>query len=190
MFEFFKGTVTPKDWAIVGILLAVTAVIFAAFYFVVLDNRKQQVEVLSAELKDIEAQLRIATQYKQNLPQLERDELQMGKLVEGFQSRLPDKREIQGLLEKFERYGDSLGLRIVLTYLPTTTDKHKQTLPYKITAYGNYHQIASFINLLEREQRYLKISDVDIGEEEEGVAEATFVLSTFIFIQQPEGAAT
>jgi len=190
MLEFFKGTVTPKDWIVVGVLVAATVVVFAVFNFVLLDRKKQQIETMDKELKALEADLKTATQYEKNLADLVRDEEQMTELVAGFEKRLPDRREIQALLEKFERYGDSLGLRVNLTYLPTTKDQHKQTLPYKVTALGNYHQIASFINLLEREQRYLKISDVDIGPEEEGVAEATFTLSTFIFVQPTEGAAT
>ena len=61
-----------------------------------------------------------------------------------------------------------------------------EVIPYKAITDGQFHQIVSFINMLERDERYLKISDLDIDEEIEGISKATFVLSTFRFLNEPE----
>jgi Tfp pilus assembly protein PilO len=71
-----------------------------------------------------------------------------------------------------------------------TTDSSKETIPYKVTARGTFHQIVSFINRLERDDRYLAISDLDIKEEQAGVSEATFTLSTFRFLKSSEAPQT
>ena len=75
---------------------------------------------------------------------------------------------------------------VELKNLPRIPSARRETIPYFVTAKGNFHQIVSFINKLERFQRYLKISDLKIGKEEDGVADATFTLSTFRFIQPTE----
>jgi len=69
------------------------------------------------------------------------------------------------------------------------TDANKETIPYEIIARGDFHEIVQFINLLERDQRYLKVSNLDIGEEIAGISEATFQLSTFRFIQRTDTAS-
>jgi Tfp pilus assembly protein PilO len=78
-------------------------------------------------------------------------------------------------------------LRVELSQMPRVTDERKETIPYSVTARGNFHQIIQFINRLERFQRYLKVSDLNIGKEDEGVAQASFTLSTYRFIQSEEG---
>ncbi len=61
-------------------------------------------------------------------------------------------------------------------------DETKETIPYSVDTFGNFHQTASFINRLERFERYLKISDLKIEEEDAGVSKASFTLSTFRFL--------
>jgi len=65
-------------------------------------------------------------------------------------------------------------------------DSSKEVIPYQVVAKGSFHQIVAFINLLEKDQRYLKISDLDIGPEKAGICEAKFVLSTFRFVEQED----
>ncbi len=125
----------------------------------------------------------MAYETQRNLEALRKESEKMVKLVDLFEQRLPEQREIPNLLQKFERRGDDLGLRVGLVALPVTSDARKETIPYEVTALGSFHQIVSFINLLERDERYLKVSDLDIQEEEAGISEATFILSTFRFIQ-------
>lgn len=183
MFDFFKGTVTPKDWAFVGAILGVTVVICAAFYFLVYAKQQQKLSALEAEVSQIRARLNDARNTERNFDQLQAQSRKMDELVKLFNDRLPDQREIPKLIRMFEGLGDSVGVQPQLTPLPTLTDATKETIPYQVTARGTFHQIVSFINLLERDKRYLKISELDIGPEDAGVSEAKFILSTFRFIQ-------
>jgi Tfp pilus assembly protein PilO len=114
----------------------------------------------------------------------------MQELVTQFQERLPESREIPTLLKQFEGFAGEIGLRVELSQMQRVTDARKETIPYSVVARGDFSQIVRFINRLERFQRYLKVSDLNIGKEEAGVAEATFTLSTYRFIEPNEGAAT
>ena len=183
MLDFFKGTVTPRDWLFVGVMLAISVLLFSGFYFLVYRQQDEKLAGLRTELDGKRAEFKVALKTQRNIADLRKESQKMQRLVELFEQRLPEEREIPNLLQNFERRGDDLGLRVGLVALPTTSDARKETIPYEVTALGPFHQIVSFINLLERDERYLKVSDLDIQEEEAGVSEATFILSTFRFIQ-------
>ena len=186
MIEFFRGTVTPKDWAFVAVVLSIGALLAAGFYLVLYDRWSVDLAELDTRVKDLEGQYSEALQIKNDIEALRDESENMNTLVTQFEKRLPEEREIPQLLSQFETQGDDLGLRVELATMPTEVAKGKETIPYKVTVYGDFHQIVSFINLLERDERYLKISDIDLGEEEAGVSEATFTLSTFRFIDEPD----
>ncbi len=187
MLDLFKGKVTPVDWAISAGIVGVAVLLCAGFYFGVYMNQQAKLASLNKQLTDIRGQLKTAYDIKTNSEKLQNEVNKMDDLVSRFQNRLPDEREIPQLLRKFEALGDSIGLQVELLAQPTFQDSNKETIPYKVTARGNFHQIASFINLLERDERYLKVSDIDIGEQNAGVSECTFTLSTFRFIQSATG---
>ena len=183
MLHFFKGTITPRDWINVVVSLAVSIALAVAFFFFIViplqeKNAKQQVD-----LRKIQVQLNEARKLKEDIGRHRQDAEKWGKVVDLFQERLPEEREIPRLLEKFENLGSDIGLSVELSQMNPERDTNKETIPYKVVARGDFHQIVTFINLLEREQRYLKISDLNIGPEENGVSETSFTLSTFQFLE-------
>lgn len=189
MIEFFKGTVTPKDWAFVAVVLTIAGVLAAGFYFGYYTPQQEVLIAKRAELKEVKDSLAEAQEKSRNIEQLREESRQIKKLVELFEMRLPNEREIPELLNQFESKAESLGLRYGLDQLGNITDAKKETIPYRVSVTGQFHAIATFINQLERDERYLKISDLDIGEQEGDVSEASFTLSTYRFIQteEPEG---
>lgn len=186
MLDFFKGTVTGRDWAFVGAVLGVTGLICAAFYFGVYKGQLDRLALATQELEDTTAELVAARETKDKFAEFEAEALKAQKLVELFEDRLPEQREIPRLLEQFESKAKELGLSVELTQLSTKKDLNKETIPYEIIARGDFHEIVQFINLLERDKRYLKVSNLDIGEEIAGISEASFHLSTFRFIQRAD----
>ena len=188
MIDFFKGKITPKDWAVCGGIVAVTALLCGLFWVFVHAKQQETILATTKQLNEIKRDLQNARESAKNIDQLREEAQKWEKLIVSFEERLPEEREIPVLLQKFESMGDQVGLRVELSQLPTIQDERKETIPYKVVARGSFHQIANFINLLERDKRYLKVSDLDIGEEEVGVAEATFTLSTFRFFQKSVSA--
>ncbi|HOH51377.1 MAG TPA: type 4a pilus biogenesis protein PilO [Candidatus Hydrogenedentes bacterium] len=189
MLDILTGKVTARDWMFVGGVLALTAVIAVGFYVLVIGHQKQRVETRRQELAGVKKELGEAKKIAENIDGLRKESEDMERLVDIFQKRLPSEREIPNLLRQFEKLGADLGLRVQLASLPSRRESRTETIPYKVTAAGEFHKIAEFINKLERDERYLKVSDLDIGEQEAGVSTATFVLSTFRFIEQEEAAA-
>ncbi len=187
MMELLKGTVTPRDWLNVAGIVAFTAVLGAAFVFLIYNPQRDSLAQITAEDNQVLANLNVARDTKRNIESLRAEAAKMQELVKQFEARLPESREIPTLLKQFEGFAGEIGLRVELSQLPRLTDEHKETIPYSVTARGNFHQIVQFINRLERFQRYLKVSDLNIGKEDEGIAQASFTLSTYRFIQSEEG---
>ena len=189
MLDFFKGTVTAKDWAFVGVVLGLTGLLCAGFYFGVYKGKQEKLAQVGKELVETTAELNAARETKAKFAEFKLEADKAEKLVLLFEERLPEKREIPRLLEQFEKKAKDLGLSVELTQLPTKTDTNKETIPYEIIARGDFHEIVQFINLLERDKRYLKVSNLDIGEEVAGISEASFHLSTFRFIQRSDNTS-
>ncbi len=187
MRDFLKGTVTPKDWAFVAVVLSITGILCVLYFFLFHKPSVEELDGMQIHLTELQGDLQRARETNENIDALREEANKMETLVDLFEDRLPERREIPSLLAKFEGLGDNIGLRVELTQLPTSMDASKETIPYQARVRGNFHQIVTFINLLERDERYLKISDIDVREENIGVSEATFTLSTFRFVQPIAG---
>ncbi|MBW7864142.1 MAG: type 4a pilus biogenesis protein PilO [Candidatus Hydrogenedentes bacterium] len=190
MLDIFKGKVTAKDWIFVGVVVFIAALVAAGGYFLLIGGERAKVEERRQELAKLDKELGEAKEIEKNIEALREESTGMTRLVDLFEKRLPEEREIPTLLQRFEKLGSELGLRVQLASIPSRKESRMETIPYKVTATGLFHQIVSFINMLERDERYLKISDLDISSAQEaGVSNATFVLSTFRFITRDAGAA-
>ncbi|MCX5769911.1 MAG: type 4a pilus biogenesis protein PilO [Candidatus Hydrogenedentes bacterium] len=186
MMDFWKGTVTPRDWAAVGIILGATVLVAVGFYFVLYSGQNEKLAGLVAENQQVAQKLKQALETQENIGDLRAEASQMQELVTQFEERLPNTQEIQTLLRQFESLAGETGLLVELSKLAPEGDTKKEVIPYSVKARGTFHQIASFINRLERYQRYLKISELNIGKVENGIATASFRLSTFRFKQPSE----
>ncbi len=183
MIEFLKGTVTKVDWAINAGIVALTIALCAIFAFLSMVPHTGRMETLQAEIVKKNEDLTTARTLSANIDELREEARDQQGLVDVFEKRLPKEQEIPSLLRTFEDYGDEIGLRVNLASKQLISDKEKETIPYGGGALWYFHQITTFVNLLERNPRYFKISELKIGEQEEGVSEAKFVLSTYRFIE-------
>ncbi|MCX8065510.1 MAG: type 4a pilus biogenesis protein PilO [Candidatus Hydrogenedentes bacterium] len=186
MIDLFKGKITYKDWIVLGIVCGCLVGVFALSYLVIFIPQQNKISNLKTEIVELQKKIRNARNTEKNYDKLQSQAQKMDNLVKQFNERLPEQREVPKLMKQFESMGDSLGLKTQLTPLPTTTDASKEVIPYQVIARGTFNQIVSFINLLERDKRYLKISDLDIGPEKGGICEAKFTLSTFRFVEKEE----
>ena len=183
MMDMMRGKVTRQDWVFVGIVLLLAALLFVGFYFQGYRKIQDTIALRNDELKEVQQELKKAQELDAGIEALREEAREMSHLVDIFEKRLPEEREIPALLGRFERLGADIGLRVQLSSLPT---ENMEVIPYRAVAVGQFHQITTFINMLERDERYLKVTDLDIGEEASGISQATFVLSTFRFISEPE----
>jgi Tfp pilus assembly protein PilO len=187
MLDMLKGKVTRKDWVYVGSIIAVTVVLAGALYYFVVMAEQKRVETRRQELDAVNQELASALKIQKNITSLRDEKVLMAQLFDDFQKRLPEEREIPNLLQRFEKMGGEIGLRLEMVPMETKIDRRIETIPFKVKAKGKFHDVVAFINLLESDERYLKVSDIDIGEEKESVSEAVFVLSTFRFLPEKDG---
>lgn len=186
--DLYRGTITQGDWLIVGGILGALAVVAAGFFFLVYANQTDRLASLQARRVQKQQELDRAIWMQQNISQLRAESELRQQLVDDFEDRLPSTSEIRSLVTEFERMAREVDLRVDVSPLKSVEDANKETIPYRIVAYGNFHQIASFINRLERYTRFLKISGLEVGAEDVGVSRATFTLSTYRFIQSRPAA--
>ena len=183
MSRLYRTTVTGKDWMIVVGLLALLAIVALAFVFVVQGKMAQSLVDIKTKDDQVQGEIDRAQKLKDNIQDL-RDEMALAKdLVDAFEKRLPLKSDLSNMTSKIEELATDVGLRVNIDPGQTAEDAHKITIPYSVKAFGDFHQITIFINRLERHERYLKVSDLKIGEEKEGVSTAEFTLSTYRFVQ-------
>ena len=185
MIDFLKGTVTPKDWIALAGILGAAAALAAVYFFVIYSGQQERLAAIAAENELIVKDLTKARETNEAIERLRDDTKAIELLVKDFEERLPSDRELVSLFREVETMAIKEGLRPTFTSLPPMRDaqNRKETIPYKVTVLGGYHQIAGYLNSLERYRRYLKITDIAIGASEEGLSEATFKLNTFRFIK-------
>ncbi len=187
MIDFLKGTVTPKDWMAVAGIAGILLVICALFVFGVHNKQVEALNGFLAEDKVVQKDLSQAQAIEANIEALRAETAKIENLVSDFEERLPNTREIPTLVKQFEALADDIDVKVQLATLSRTRDGNKETIPYSVVAEGDFHQIVRFINRLERFERYLKISDLEIGEEKQGVCKAEFTLSTYRFLETKTG---
>ncbi|MCC6152463.1 MAG: type 4a pilus biogenesis protein PilO [Candidatus Hydrogenedentes bacterium] len=188
--EALKGKVTPKDWMAVGGVVAVVVAILALYFFFVHKNQITKLDELTAQITTIQTDLREAHKKEQNIAALREEAAAIETLVADFERRLPEQREIPTLVRQFEQMANDVGLSHALKPESPIRDERKETIPYSITTYGTFHQTTSFINRLERFERFLKVSNLKIEEEKDAVSKATFTLSTYRFLAPTTKPAT
>ena len=190
MTALFQGRVTRKDWIFIAGVAAAIVVTVLVFWFVIHASQLRRIASIEAEDAQVTGDLQEALLKKKNFAQLQDECNKTQALLSEFHKRLPSGREIPRLLSQFEALAKEVGLEVELKPLPAQRDERKETVPYSVKAFGNFHQIASFINRLERYERFLKVSDLAIKEEKQGVAEASFRVTTFRIIEAPEEQAS
>jgi len=183
MMDFLKGTITPKDWVATAGILSLAAVLAAGFWVFVNAGQRAELAQIKADDAQIFRDLREARKFNAEIASLREETENIQKLVGDFEERLPSKREIPTLLREFEAMAAEEDIDVELSPLARSMDARKETIPYSIVARGSYHQVANFINRIERFKRYLKISDLSIGPNEDGIATARFTLNTYRFLQ-------
>ena len=188
MSDFLKGTVTPKDWAAVLGILALTVLLCVAFAVFVRGGQKDKLNEIREEDKRVMTDLAEARKNAAEIDKLEAETEKTRTVVAMFEERLPSQREIPTLVREFEDLATQAGVAFEVAPKPPVKDDRKETIPYAITTYGDFHQMVDFVNRLERYKRYLKVSDLRIEEQKQGVSKPTFTLSTYRFIQQQEQA--
>lgn len=189
MLEFFRGKVTPKDWAFVLVIVAVCALLVGLFVLVVQKKQQEKIGAVEVQVTQKAGELAEAKHNAANIDALRALEKYTARLSEQLRLRLPDEQEFADFLQTLENIGDHHELNLSFKSGKTRREQFKETQPYTVTATGDFHRIMRFVNDLECYERYVRVDDIDIKYIEAGASEAKFVVSTFRFLEpEPETA--
>ena len=183
MMEMLQGSAKPADIAFAGGVIALAALICLLYYMFLFSPAQNRIAELESENRTLMADIREAESIEAGIEELRRRSERMDLLVGQFEQRLPQQREIPQLITEFEMLAQRVGIEIEVSQMSVQRDERKETIPYSVVAFGSFHQIAHFINELERFDRYLKVSNLNIEEERERISRAAFTLSTFRFLE-------
>jgi type IV pilus assembly protein PilO len=187
MSGLFEPVITKKDWITVGSIvvgLVVVALVVAVFVY---QPQRKELARLDGEIAAQEQELDALRETAAKKEELEARLKEIQQVVERFEAKLPTRKEIPKLFRKFQlAAGDANVVVESIEKLDEIKKPPRIDIPYQWTVSGSYHQIATFINTLETGERFVKITDVHIGEQKRGVSEAEFKLTTFLFVEEPE----
>lgn len=183
MMELLQGTAKPADIAFAGGVIALAGLVCLLYYMFLFSPAQTRMAELEEQNRELAADIRRAEATQAEIEELRRRSDRSDLLVSQFEQRLPQQREIPQLITEFEMLAQRVGIQIEVNQLAVQRDERKETIPYSVVAFGSFHQIAHFINELERFERYLKVSNLNIDEERERISRASFTLSTFRFLE-------
>lgn len=146
------------------------------------------------ELKDELARI-------ERIPVLEKELEEREPEIRRYEARLPKDRKVPDLFKDIDRFKQQSNLDItVQTRLEPVDKEDYLELRIRVEARGDYDSIATFINFLERNQRFAQIKELEIVEapgantreelttEDLAVHDAVMVVSTFMFVDQEKEA--
>jgi Tfp pilus assembly protein PilO len=189
MNGLFEAVITKQDKIIVGCIgagLVVVVLLVVAFVYL---PQKEQIGRLDSEIASVHDELAVAMETAAKKEELEKELKEIDKRVASFEAKLPTRKEIPKLYRKFQLAARDAGVVVkLIKKLDETKKAPRVEIPYEFEVSGSYHQLAAFINKLEMGERFVKISDVHVEEQEHGVSDTSFRLTTYLFVEGEEGA--
>ncbi|MCB9555677.1 MAG: type 4a pilus biogenesis protein PilO [Deltaproteobacteria bacterium] len=183
----------------VAVIVAITAAIAAAFYFLLYADISDEAAALKRNVATAEADKAKYEARKQNYDAVRADVNRRLQEEKEVLKVLPADANIFTFLQSIHAQAALAGVNI-LTYDPQRERQQKfyAEIPVQMTISGTYHQISKFFYYMQSEKdvkRIVKIEDLLLGQGKaapEGVVlRAQFVASTFRYVSQknPAGGA-
>ncbi len=165
----------PATFKIFGALLVAIGIIYAAYHFKVIDQRKQ---LATAVLK--EEQLKNEFKEKKalaiNLDAYKAQMIEAENMFSVLKEQLPSQTEIPDLLVDVTQLGLSRGL-VFEQFEPRVevTKGFYKEKPVKIIVSGSYHELANFVSDVAALPRIVNVNDFEILRKDSKVDDFTKV---------------
>lgn len=126
-----------------------------------------------------------------NLDSFKQKTTSLSEKIAYYEKKLPGKKEIPAILEYLSDSARKLNVRITeikpVEQGQDTEDKDKiyYAVPILLKAECGYHQLGRFLNELERADRFMKISDIEIGSssDQDGILDVQLIIVTYVMSQ-------
>ncbi len=152
----------------IGILIIVMVALF--FYFPYQNNRKV-IKGLETKLSAIQGELQSLRAIHAKLPEFVAQTKRLQTQLLDIRKKLPQERDIPGLLDSISKAGLESGLQFDLFRpRPEIKKEFYAEVPVDITIKGPFHNIAMFIDKIVHLPRIVNVSNISFGnpKEEDG----------------------
>ncbi len=187
LLERFTRTPTKQKVAVLVLITLFFGVIFYFMFYSELITKSEsldrQTNALKQEKASYEEKKRQYNSFRAEVMKLLEEQKELIKV-------LPTDAEIPTFLQAVHAQGELSGLNI-LTFeqLPEQPRNFYAVIPVRMAISGSYHQILKFFYSVGQLKRIVNISNLSLGSPvatEQGVVlQASFLASTFRFLQPP-----
>ena len=176
------GAISSKDATIAGSVAAGLVVLLVLYIALVDAGLRRHRDELNASVATKMSELAAAQELASREVELEIELEEVDELVRKFEAKLPTRKELPRLYREFQEAAGQAGVKVMgIKTLDEVDGPTLVTVPYSFSVSGTYHQLGTFINMLECGDRFMKVSKLHIGKQESGVSTAKFTLSTYLF---------
>ena len=161
--DSLRGIPTIQKVALLGLFMAG---ILVAFYYYIVDPKTVEIEVVQAQVVQLDTEIQNLTIKVKHLDELIAASKQLEIELAKKKERLPPEEEAVMLLKQVSDLGIRLGLDIKL-WKPGAQIEDPSKLfvrmPVNVEVAGGYHTAALFFDRISKFPRIITVSDVKIG---------------------------
>lgn len=173
----------------IAILAAIIVLLGAIFYFNFYSPKREELKSLQVRLEEAKRRLEESRKVTVELARFRKEVETLNRALEKVLTRLPNKKEIPGLLTSISVAGKEAGLEFLLFKPGIEVPKgFYAEVPVNIEVIGGYHNLAIFFDKVARLPRIVNITNLNIGgtKEKDGqiLLKATFLATTYRFLQK------
>lgn len=183
----------PKDpslWPLiprVSLLIAVAAGVVALLWFVLVQDKKTELEV------EVEKEVKLREDYTfklakaVNLDALKKQREQVQQYVSQLEKQLPSKAEMDALLSDINQAGMGRSLQFDL-FRPgqLSVKDYYAELPIAIRVTGRYHDIGAFASDIAHLSRIVTLTNLNISAKPDGALILDTTARTYRYLDQKE----
>jgi type IV pilus assembly protein PilO len=175
----------------IGILVGAVALLAAGYWYFMLQGIQTELSEVLTQVEDLKRQVAEKRQVAANLPKFEEEVARLDIELKKALKELPDKREIDDLLDRISDKARDAGLEIRL-FQPTGEKPQDfyAEVPVDIEVLGTYHQLATFFDEVAHLNRIVNVIDFAMlkpNVTEDGViVETSAVITSFRFLDESE----
>ena len=179
-----------------ALLLVVIFIVIGALYYTwFFQAALAQQAALRSDLENLQQQIVVKERVAQQIERHRQELADLRKNLKLAMARLPEQKEIPGLLSSVSQAGIKLGLDFVLfePMVPVSKEFYAE-IPVKITVTGGYHDLARFFEKVAKLPRIVNIENIKINRSkdndraqgEQVILTANCEIKTYMFLESKD----
>ena len=161
-----------------GILLFIIVIMCGVFWYFFWSPKTEELKSARNELQRNEAKLREYEAIAKELPRFEQEFKRLNKEFEEASRKLPQEKEIPGLIDSIYAAVSASGLESN-TFAPKPEVKKNvyAEIPIDMKVYGTYYDLARFFDRVSKLPRIVNIRDLNLSQDKNKSSGQKIVLS-------------